>query len=389
MKTIDGFRFAGVAAGIKKKAGARDVAMAVCDAPATAAAVFTTNQVCAAPVRVSRDHVKGGRARGVIVNAGNANACTGVKGLNDARAMASLAARGVGAKTREMLVASTGVIGAALPMDRVTAGIDAATAALSPDGFDDFAEAILTTDRTPKRATATVAGTSILACAKGAGMIAPSMATTLAFVFTDAMITPVQLRQFLKRAADASFNRAIVDGDQSTNDSIFVLASGRSGSPLKGNALNEFGAALEEVLYSLAVALVADGEGAEHVVTIRVEGARSSADALKVARTIATSPLVKTAFFGKDPNWGRILGAAGRAGVKLDPDKLTLDLEDVPLVRKGGGVMTAEREQAAHEIMKRPSYGLTVGLGLGKASDQVVTCDLGHAYVSCNADYRS
>ena len=389
MKTIDGFRFAGVAAGIKKKVGARDVALAVCDEPAACAAVFTTNQVCAAPVRVSREHVKGGKTRGVIVNAGNANACTGTNGMRDARAMASTAARVIGARPKDLLVASTGVIGAPMPMDRVTAGIEAAGAALSPDGFDDFAEAILTTDRTPKRANATVAGTSILACAKGAGMIAPSMATTLAFVFTDALITPVQLKQFLKRAADASFNRAIVDGDQSTNDSIFVLASGKAGAPLKGHALMEFGAALEEVLYSLAVSLVADGEGAEHVVTIRVEGARTAADALRIARTIATSPLVKTAFFGKDPNWGRILGAAGRAGVKLDPDRLTLDLEDVPLVRKGGGVMTADREQAAHEVMKRPAYGLTLGLGLGKASDQVITCDLGHAYVSCNADYRS
>lgn len=390
--TVSGFRFAGVAAGIKKKGGA-DVGLIVADAPAAAAAVFTGNRVKAAPVLVSAAHLRAsrGRAQAVIVNAGNANACTGPRGLADARAMAKQTAGVLGLRPHDVLVCSTGVIGQPLPMAKVSAGIDAAAAALGPDRFGDFAAAILTTDRGVKLAHRTVklgrATATLVGCTKGAGMIAPNMATTLTFVATDAAVTPAVLARLTRAAVAPTFNAAIVDGDTSTNDTLAVLASG-AGPTIAAAALPRFGAALTELLADLAGQLMRDGEGVHHVVTIAVTGARSERDATAVARRIAVSPLVKTAIAGGDPNWGRVLCAVGNAGVTLDPDRLRLSIGGVPIVRKGAAVPSYD-EPAAAAAMRAPAYTIAVDLGAGKARAQVLACDLSHEYVSINADYRS
>jgi len=278
-----------------------------------------------------------------------------------------------------------------LPMERVRTGILRAVSGLSPDGFDGFSRAILTPDKGPKVTVAQGGGFTVAGCAKGAGMIAPNMATTLGFVVTDAPARGAWLRRVLRAEAELTFNRVTVDGDTSTNDSLFLLASGaaagahvdddRRGELLRG--------AIHEVLDALATALVRDGEGATKVVEILVTGAPSERAALQVARTIADSPLVKTAIGGADPNWGRVLAAAGRAGVAIDPQRIDLDIGDVPMVRRGIGVVTAESEAAAHAIMSQASYRMRVELHAGRAEAAVKTCDLTHEYVSINADYRS
>jgi glutamate N-acetyltransferase/amino-acid N-acetyltransferase len=397
MPIIPGFRFAGVAAGVKKAGSDRlDLGLLVADAPAAAAAVFTRNRVKAAPVLVSQARIKRGVSRGVVVNAGNANACTGARGVADAERMAALAAAEIGAHAHELCVASTGVIGQALPIDRVAAGIARAGAELSESGFERFAQAILTTDKGPKTAVAhlklgrrpiTIAG-----CTKGAGMIAPNMATTLTFVATDAVVAPAWLRRALRDEVDVTFNTVTVDGDTSTNDSCFLFASGASGAPpvraddADGRKLR---AAIRDVLRELAIKLVADGEGATRVVTFRVVGAPSDDAARTVARRIAGSPLVKTALSGADPNWGRIVCAVGNAGVAIAPEKIELDIGDVPLVRRGVGLSAPDTEARAHAVMKTPRYDVTVRLGGGKGAGECTTCDLTHEYVSINADYRS
>jgi glutamate N-acetyltransferase/amino-acid N-acetyltransferase len=390
----DGFRFAAVSAGIKAS-GALDVALLACDAPATAAAVFTQNRVKAAPVLLSQGALKksGGKARGVIVNSGNANACTGARGARDARRMASETATAVGARAEQVLVASTGVIGVPLPMDRLCAGIASASASLSPDGFADFARGILTTDKRPKVAQASVrvggATVTLIGCTKGAGMIAPNMATTLTFVATDARIGGAPLAAALRGAVAGTFNAITVDGDTSTNDTLAVLASGAAGNkPLGAGDAAKLGAALTELLDDLAHQLIGDGEGVHHVVTVRVRGAKTAVAAQKVARRIANSPLVKTAIAGGDPNWGRILCAAGNAGVPLKHDRLAVWLDDVA-VAHAGAVAPDFVEARAAEVMQRPSYDLVVDLGDGKASARYLACDLSHGYVEINADYRS
>lgn len=390
-----GFRYAGVAAGIKQAGSTRlDLGLVVADGLATAAGLFTRNRIKAAPVGLSQSRLRGGRLRGIVVNAGNANACTGPVGLRDAREMTEKTAGLVGARATTIAVASTGVIGVPLPMERVRPGIEQAVQALSPGrtGFDRFSQAMLTTDRGPKTASAEVGGARILGCAKGAGMIAPNLATTLAFVMTDAACEPRWLKRALSVEAAATFNAVSVDGDTSTNDSLFILASGaRGGRTLAsddrpGRAFRE---ALREVLLALAKALVRDGEGATKLVRIRVEGARSEADARAVARRVAGSSLVKTAFFGADPNWGRILCAVGNAGVRLVPERIELDFDDVAVVRRGMRLDGAETERRAHEVMSRSEYRVRIGLNQGRASAEFWTCDLGHEYVSINADYRS
>lgn len=389
---VAGFRFAGVAAGVKKKGG-KDVGLIACDAPVAAAAVFTGNRVKAAPVLLSAAHLRAsrGRLRGVVVNSGNANACTGPAGAADARTMAAAGAAAIGGKPGEQLVASTGVIGQPLPIDRVTAGIAAAGAALSADGFADFADAILTTDRGPKVARRTVklgrTAVTLVGCTKGAGMIAPNMATTLSFVATDAAVPAAALGRATRAAVAPTLNAAIVDGDTSTNDTLAVLASG-AGVALGPAALPRFTAALTDLLADLATQLVRDGEGVHHVVTIAVAGARSERDAIAVARRIAVSPLVKTAIAGGDPNWGRVLCAVGNAGVPLDPAKLRLAIGGVPVVRRGA-VVPSYDEAAAAAAMRAPAYTIAVDLGAGRARAQVLACDLSHEYVSINADYRS
>jgi glutamate N-acetyltransferase/amino-acid N-acetyltransferase len=383
-----GFRFAGVAAGIKSS-GAPDVGLIACDRTATCAAVFTRNRVPAAPVVMSRQLVarSQGRIRGVVVNSGNANACTGKTGAADARAMARLAR---GALRGPALVASTGVIGRALPMDRVRAGIDAAGAALAADGFGRFAEAIMTTDKRPKLARRDVVvgrrRIVVLGTTKGAGMIAPDMATTLTFVVTDAALPAPALRRATTRAVEPTFNAIAVDGDQSTNDTLAVLAGGATAcTPREQRA---FADALVDLLDELAHLLIADGEGVHHVVTLEVRGARTVREARTVARRIAVSPLVKTAIAGGDPNWGRILCAVGNAGVAVQPDRLALAIGDVPIAKKGIAIDGWDQAAAAR-AMAAPAYTIVVDLGLGTAAARHLACDLSHDYVTINADYTT
>ncbi len=384
MTRCAGFRFGATTAGIKKS-GKPDVGIIVPDAPATCAAIFTQNRVKAAPVLVSQAALakSRGRVAAVVVNSGNANACTGAQGMADARRMAALAAREVGATRNDVIVSSTGVIGQPLPMGKVEPGIGAAFASLGAT-FEPFADAILTTDRARKVARKTADGITVLGCTKGAGMIAPNMATTLTFVVTDAVATPAQLRKLLDRGAAETFNAITVDGDTSTNDMILLMASGASG---KTPASLE--ATVAGVLDKLARDLMRGGEGVHHVVTVRVTGARSKDAARQVARSIANSPLAKTAIAGADPNWGRFLSAAGNAGVPLRPDRLALWLGKVQLVRDGVGIVTEAVERRAAAVMQKPEYTLTLDLGAGSGSAQYLACDLSHEYVTINADYRT
>jgi glutamate N-acetyltransferase/amino-acid N-acetyltransferase len=388
-----GFRFAGACGGIKKKGGL-DLGLIAAEAPASAAAIFTRNRVRAAPVRVSQAALarSGGRARGIVVNSGNANACTGPRGAADARRMARLAGREIGAAPGEVLVASTGVIGQPLPMEKVEAAIRSASLALYEEGFAAFAEAIMTTDRRPKiaRRSVTIARRPVilLGCTKGAGMIAPNMATTLTFVVTDAQLAPDALDRALRAAAEPSYNAIAVDGDTSTNDMLAALASGRGPAIASERDRARFADALGELCLDLATQLMRDGEGVHHVVTIDVRGAASDAAARAVARRVATSPLVKTAIAGADPNWGRILCAIGNAGVAIRPDKIAVALDDVPVAERGTASPTLD-EKRASGVMRRPAYTIAIDLGQGRGAARFLACDLSHEYVSINADYRS
>ncbi len=389
-----GFRFAGVAAGIKKT-GNRDVALLAADKPSATAAVFTQNRVKAAPVRLSAEHLrKRKKLRGIVINSGNANACTGAHGMRDAREMSLRAAAALGARPDELLVASTGVIGNRLPMGAVRSGIAAAGAELRADGFADFADAILTTDKRAKiaavRAKIDGATVTLLGCTKGAGMIMPNMATTLTFVVTDASCSPAQLQAATARAVAPTFNAIAVDGDTSTNDTLAVMASGKAGG---GGAATAAGAAaltdaLNALLSDLAQQLMTDGEGVHHVVSIEVRRATSKAAASRIAQRVAISPLVKTAIAGADPNWGRILCAVGNAGVAIDPDRIGLTIGEVSTVARGA-VRANWDEAAARAVMQAPRYKIVVDLGIGEHEASYLACDLSHDYVSINASYRS
>jgi glutamate N-acetyltransferase / amino-acid N-acetyltransferase len=387
-----GFRAAAVAAGIKKEG--LDLTLLVADWGCSAAAVFTTNLAQAAPVLVSREHLQGGQARAVVVNAGCANAATGEQGLSDARETAALVAREIGCRPSEVVVASTGVIGVALPMDRVRAGVAAAAPLLSRAGGERAAHAIMTTDTRSKQVvvefpldghTARIGG-----MAKGAGMIAPHMATMLAFFTTDAAVEPHLLQRALREAVGASLNRITVDGDTSTNDMAVVLASGA----LPARAIltedadyRAFTAALAQAGRALAEMIVRDGEGATRIAEVRVEGARSGAEADQVARTIAESPLVKTALHGGDPNWGRILAAAGRSGVAIDAGSVDIHLGEVWVCAQGAAKGYDER--AAARAMQDDPVRIRVHLHQGEAQGWMWTSDLTHGYVDINAHYRS
>lgn len=389
-----GFRYAARAAGIKK-VGKLDLALIVADRPAVCAGTFTRNRVVAAPVVLSRERVASGLCQAVLVNSGNANACTGAQGLADARRCTALAAQALGIAEELVAVCSTGVIGVPLPMARFEEQTAALAAELRADGAEAVSRAIMTTDAFAKTATrkVTVSGREcrIAGLAKGAGMIHPDMATMLAFVMTDASLDAGLAGELLRRAVNRTFNRITVDRDTSTNDTVLLLASGAAGAPdLAGDATGcaAFAAALEEVLQELAKMIVRDGEGATRLVRVQVDGARSEADALTVARSIATSALVKTAFFGADANWGRIIAAAGYAGVELDQEKVAIRFDDVPMVANGLGLGAAQ-EALATAVLKQPEYTVTVDLGLGSASAWYYTSDLGYEYVRINADYRS
>jgi glutamate N-acetyltransferase / amino-acid N-acetyltransferase len=391
-KPIAGFRFSAVSAGIRKD-GRIDVALAVADRPVVAAGVVTRNLVKAAPIVVASERLRAGVLRGVLVNAGCANACTGAPGLDAARRATDAVARALGAAPSELVPASTGVIGALLPADRIVDHASELVQKLSPDGIDDFSRAICTTDRWPKVAESSIeapgGAASLLGIAKGAGMIHPDVgppqATMLAFLFTDAVLDKAELDAALAAAADKTFNAVTVDGDTSTNDFVLLLASGASGVKVPAAALAR---PLEDVCGALARSMVRDGEGANHAVDIVVSGLASDADARRVAQTVATSLLVKTALFGHDANWGRLLAAAGRAGVAFDPNAAAIAIAGVDIVRSGLAI-GAEAEAEAQRRMKAETFTVELRLGGGRGRSTIVTSDLGHGYVDVNAGYRS
>jgi len=387
-----GFRAAGVASGIKPDR--LDLALVVADAPCASAGVFTANLAQAAPVLVSREHLLGSRTRAIVANAGCANAATGDAGLADAREMAALAARAACCPVEQVVVASTGVIGVRLPMEKLRAGIPAACAALSREGGADAARAIMTTDTRPKQVVVDLEASGV-SCrvggmAKGAGMIAPNLATMLAFFTTDAGVAPQLLRRALVEAVGQSLNRITVDGDTSTNDCAVALASGASGAPTiegDGADYDALRHALAEAARQLARMLVRDGEGVTRVAEVRVEGARTAADADRIARTVAESPLVKTALHGGDPNWGRVLAAVGRAGVPLDVSRVSLWIGDVHVAE--GGAARAYVETTAAAAMQEEPVRLRIRLSEGDASGWIWTSDFSRGYVDINAHYRS
>jgi glutamate N-acetyltransferase/amino-acid N-acetyltransferase len=389
---VAGFRFAGVSAGLRNEPGRKDLGVIVADGPATAAGVFTTSQVKAAPVLVAQERVRHGRLRAVTVNSGSANCFTGKAGVKLARDSCSALATCIGCPPEMVAPCSTGVIGHLYDLAKYRTGIIAAVEALSGDGLADFAQAILTTDTHPKIASARLklggAEITIAGCAKGAGMIEPKMATMLAFMVTDAAIAVPPLRRVLRRIVPGSFNAITVDGDMSTNDTLLMMASGAAGNrPLAGRDLKLFESAAGEVAVALARELARDGEGATKLVTVEVRGARTARDADRVARSIANSPLVKTAFFGCDPNFGRIAMAAGKAGVALDTERLEVTMAGIKLASRGALHVAALA--AAGTKMKEREFALTVDLKLGKAGARVVTCDLSFEYVKINAEYTT
>lgn len=391
---VPGFLAAGIAAGIKKN-NDRDLALIYSPHPAVAAGVFTTNKVQAAPVLLTKERLKGGYAQAVLINSGCANACTGLKGLRDARELAQSVSKLLRIDPAKVLLASTGVIGRPLPMRQIKKKLPFLVSALSPEGLAEAARAIVTTDTFPKadKLKGKINGREITLAgiAKGAGMISPQMATMLSFVLTDACISPRALKKCLQEKVKETFNLVIIDGDMSTNDTLLVLANGQAQNKmieLDSPAYNKFSELLHQVLYSLAEKIARDGEGATKLVKITVEGARSVAEAQKVARTVACSPLVKTAFFGADANWGRIMCAAGYAGVNIDPNKIDIFFNKVKIVARGQG-KGPEAEKKAKEIMKKREYEVRLNLHQGQERAFVLTTDLSYDYVKINAAYTT
>jgi glutamate N-acetyltransferase/amino-acid N-acetyltransferase len=384
-----------VHAGLKRNPTREDIALVVSDMPATAAGVYTTNLVFAAPVAYDRALTPGGNFRAIAINSGNANACTGARGLDDARGMAAAAAGLVGATADEVLVLSTGIIGEFLPLEKIGRGLERAATALGSD--DDAAvraaRGMMTTDTRPKLAGGTfnAAGTTytLFGMAKGAAMIGPRLATMLGVVLTDAAIEPADAQRLLRAAAETSFNCVSVDGHMSTNDTVLLLANGAAGgSPLRGAGLEAFGAALTAACESLAWEIADDGEGATHVLRIEVRGCASREDARTVARAIADSPLVKTAVHGADPNWGRIVSAAGYAGVRFDPAAVRLRLNGTLLFEAGAPVrFDGDAVSAAIKASRETLIELDVGSGPGQI--RFYSSDLTADYVHLNADYHT
>jgi glutamate N-acetyltransferase/amino-acid N-acetyltransferase len=387
-----GFRAAGISCGIKAKG--LDLALIVSDTPASAAGVFTVNRAQAAPVIISRRNLAAaaGHTRAVVVNSGCANACTGSDGMRHAEAMAARTATTLGCAISEVLVASTGVIGVKLDMDKVTQGISSAAAALDTSGGDDAARAIMTTDPFPKSTSVEISSASgtfrIGGIAKGSGMIEPNMATMLGFVTTDAAVEPALLQRALKAVVDETFNAITVDGECSTNDCVFALANGASGVVLGNDDYPILVEALRHVCEPLAVGIVRGGEGATKLVTVRVTGAVSDADARRAARAIANSPLVKTAIHGGDPNWGRLVAVAGRSGSEFVLDAAAVRIGPVELF--SDGIPHDERAPQAAEYLMGKDLVVTVDMGTGgSGASQMWTCDLSAEYVRINAEYRT
>lgn len=388
-----GFLFSSATAGIKAS-GRPDVALALVPEGATAAAVFTRNQVVAAPVTVGRAHLKAsqGKLRAVIVNAGNANCATGKDGLKSAKKVCDDLAKKLQIKANQVFPSSTGIIGVPLPAAKITAALPGliASAHAAPEALDAFASAIMTTDTRQKMASAAFVykgkWVTLTGVAKGAGMIHPNMATMLVYIFTDLSATPRELQQSLREAADESFNNISIDGDTSTNDTVLLLASGKSGVALKP-VHKEFDLALKSICRSLAEQIVGDGEGVKHVVRLKIEEARTRDEARQIARAIANSPLVKTAWAGADPNWGRMLAAVGYSGVKINPERINIYLGSQQICRNGAA--SSFDKNAAHQYMTQPAYEIRFTLGAGKAALVFLSCDLTAEYVHINADYST
>ena len=391
---VQGIRAAGVHAGIKA-ADAKDMTLIVTDAPAAAAGVFTKNSVTAAPVLVCREHLSDGHAQAVIVNSGNANACTGEVGMANARRMAAATAEQLGVDANLVLVSSTGVIGQQLPMDKIESGIQAATSALSTEGGSDAAEGIMTTDTHPKSVSIEVeidgAPVRIAGIAKGSGMIAPNMATMLSYLTTDARINAETLQTALNRVVDDTYNLLTVDTDRSTNDTVLILATGRAGNAniveADGENYEAFCDGLLFVCTELVKMLARDGEGATKLVEVVVKHAKNRHDAEKAARAVAESPLVKTAVFANDANWGRIMMAIGKSGAEFDPYQVDVWLADYRLVKNG--MDAGYDEDKATALFAQDPVRITVDLRAGDTEVTMWTCDYSYDYIRINADYRT
>ena len=390
--SVQGFKAAGIAAGIKKK-NKKDLGLIVSEVPAGVAGVFTCNKVQAAPVLLTKERIKSGTCQAIIVNSGNANCCTGEQGMADAATMAQLAASGLAIAEDMVLVASTGVIGQPLQIQKVEAAVPKLIDSLSPQGFLDLAEAVMTTDTVTKTVSSqgNIDGKNftVTGVVKGAGMIRPDMATMLCFVCTDVEVESEVLKTTLVKAVERSFNRITIDGDTSTNDTAIVMANGLSGAVIQSPAhIKIFQKVLDEILRDLAKQLIRDGEGVTKLVEILVQGAASDSDARQIADTVAHSPLVKTAFFGEDANWGRIIAAMGRSGAEVAPDKIDVYFDQVQMVKAGmgcGKIVEAE----ATKVLKKPEFAVTIDLNLSAGTAAMLTCDFSVDYVRINADYRS
>jgi glutamate N-acetyltransferase/amino-acid N-acetyltransferase len=391
---IEGFTYSAVEAGIRKQ-GRLDLGLIFSDCPAVVAGVFTTNRVKAAPVLIDMERMRSGRAQAILVNSGIANACTSSQGMEAALATGALVARALDIPEEMVQISSTGVIGEQLEVKRFEQAMAGLVAGLSADGYDKVARAIMTTDTVPKTASCEVdidgRPVKIFGMAKGAGMIMPNMATMLSFVVTDAAVSHSLLQEMLRRSVDKSFNRITIDGDTSTNDMVLILANGVAGNSEiepDTSAAAAFQGVLDGLLKDLALQIVKDGEGASKLVTIRVLGAVTDSEAEMAARTIANSPLVKTAFYGEDPNWGRIIGALGRSGAEFDQEKVDIFFDDVQMVENGLGLWK-EAEAKAAEVLKNESFTVTVDLKAGSGAAEFYTCDFSVDYVKINADYRT
>lgn len=383
---------AGTAATGLRKSGQDDVCVIFSEDPCSAAGVFTRNQMAAAPIKQAKEALAGGALRAVVANSGNANACTGARGLTDARAMAAAAAEALGIGRDEVAVASTGVIGVPLDIDALLPGIASAAASLRPDAGEEAARAIMTTDTFPKTSTERFevdgASYTVGAIAKGAGMIRPDMATMLAFVTTDAPLTAQQCKRILRRATDASFNRITVDGQTSTNDCVILMANGRAGGRLGDERIEEGASeAVEAVCRDLSLQIVRDGEGATKLIEVTVEGAADDDDARAAAMAVADSLLFKCAMFGEDANWGRVVSAVGASSVRVDPDSISVSFAGIPVARDGAAVAFSEEEAAA--ALAQDEVKVVVDLGIGDGSSTVWTCDISFEYVRVNSAYRT
>ncbi len=392
---IKGFTAAAVKAGIRY--GDRlDLGLIYSRIPAVAAGVFTTNTVKAAPVQLSSRRLRQGKAQAILVNSGNANACCGPRGMQAAVDISAMAAEALGIDEDLIQIASTGVIGEQLDVGCFRRAMPRLVEKLAADGIADVADAIMTTDTKPKLShrSIKVGGTEVrlLGMAKGAGMIMPNMATMLSFLLTDARIVFPALNKILHNSVARSFNRITVDGDTSTNDTLLIMANGAAENPWIDEEnprwINRFEEAVDAICKELALKIVADGEGATKLATIRVTGARDAEDAEKGARTIANSPLVKTAFFGEDANWGRVLAALGRSGCRFQEERVDLFFDEVKLV-ENGCFLGADAEKRASEVMKKPRFTLTVDVKNGSETVEIHTCDLSDEYIRINADYRT